>query len=112
MIKDIKKGHTLLVRGPTRITLLEGKIEVMGRIILPQNEGTNEWTNEGTSSDRSEFEDANVLIIPGANMYPLYAMEKSNLEIYTNHPDENLDELEENSISDKWIEIKDSILNE
>jgi len=106
MIKDLKKGHTLLVRGPTRITLLEGKLEVMGRLILPQSKGSS------SSSDQSEFEDANVLIVPGSNTYPLYAMEKSNLEIYTNNPDGNLEELEENSISNRWIEIKDSILNE
>ena len=36
MIKNIQKGHTLLVRGPTRITLLEGKLEVLGKIISPE----------------------------------------------------------------------------
>ena len=36
MISDIKKGHTLLVKGPTRITVLKGKIEVIGKIILPE----------------------------------------------------------------------------
>jgi polynucleotide 5'-kinase involved in rRNA processing len=104
MISDIKQGNTLLVKGPTRITVLKGKIEVMGKIILPE---------AGDSSmESSEFDDLNVLIIPEANTYPLYALENSELEIYTNKPDENLKVIEENSISDRWIEIKNILLKE
>jgi len=104
MISDIKKGHTLIVKGPTRITVLKGKIEVIGKIILPKA--------GDSSSDLSEYEDINVLVIPEANTYPLFALENSELEIYTNKPDENLKLIEENSISDRWIEIKDSLLKE
>ena len=102
MIKELEKGYTLLVRGPTRITLLEGKLEVIGKIIFPQTEKSN--------SNSSDFEDSNVLIVPGANIYPLYALETSKLEIYTNNPEENLKFIQENTIADKWIEIKDELV--
>ena len=104
MISEIKQGNTLIVKGPTRITVLKGKIEVIGKLILPE-------TSE-SSSDLSEYEDLNVLVIPEANTYPLFALENSELEIYTNKPDENLKLIEENSISDRWIEIKDALLKE
>lgn len=104
MISDIKQGNTLIVKGPTRITVLKGKIEVIGKIILPEV--------GDSSSDLSEYEDLNVLVIPEANTYPLFALENSELEIYTNRPDENLKLIEENSISDRWIEIKDALLKE
>lgn len=102
MIKELEKGNTLLVRGPTRITLLEGKLEVIGKIIFPQTEKSN--------SNSSDFEDSNVLIVPGANIYPLYALETSKLEIYTNDPEGNLKFIKENTIADKWIEIKDELV--
>lgn len=102
MIKELEKGYTLLVRGPTRITLLEGKLEVIGKIIFPQTEKSN--------SNSSDFEDSNVLIVPGANIYPLYALETSKLEIYTNDPEGNLKFIKENTIADKWIEIKDELV--
>ncbi len=102
MIKELEKGNTLLVRGPTRITLLEGKLEVIGKIIFPQTEKSN--------SNSSDFEDSNVLIVPGANIYPLYALETSKLEIYTNDPEGNLKYIKENTIADKWIEIKDELV--
>ena len=99
MIKNIKKGHTLIVRGPARITLLDGKIDVFGKIFLPKKEKVkSESPNE-------------ALIVPSAQIYPLYALEKSKLEIYTN-TEENLKNIEENSISHKWSEIKDSIITE
>ena len=104
MISEIKQGNTLIVKGPTRITVLKGKIEVIGKLILPE-------TSE-SSSDLSEYEDLNVLVIPEANTYPLFALENSELEIYTNRPEENLKLIEENSISDRWIEIKDALLKE
>ena len=104
MISDIKQGNTLIVKGPTRITVLKGKIEVIGKIILPET--------GDSSSESSEYEDLNVLVIPEANTYPLFALENSELEIYTNKPDENLKLIEENSISDRWIEIKDALLKE
>ncbi len=104
MLSEIKQGNTLIVKGPTRITVLKGKIEVIGKIISP--------ITGDSSSDLSEYEDLNVLVIPEANTYPLFALETSELEIYTNRPDENLKLIEENSISDRWIEIKDALLKE
>ncbi len=100
MIKNINKGHTLLIKGPARITLLEGKIDVFGKIFLPDKKNSP-----------SNSTDENALIIPSAQIYPLYAIDTSKLEIYTNFED-NLKEIEENSISQKWIEIKDLIIKE
>ncbi len=93
MIKEVTQGHTLLIKGPARITLVEGKIEVFGKIFSPK---------------RSEQD--NMLIIPGGNKYPLYAIDKSKLDVYTTISD-NLMEIEENTISPKWIEIKDKIID-
>ncbi|MFX1315568.1 MAG: Clp1/GlmU family protein [Promethearchaeota archaeon] len=103
MIKKMNKGHTLLVKGPTRITLLEGKIDVFGKVFLPKKEGASKTMSLG--------EEIDVLIVPSAQNYPLYALENSKLEILTNLK-ENLQLIEENSISGKWIEIKDKILHE
>jgi len=100
MIKNINKGHTLLTKGPARITLLEGKIDVFGKIFLPDKKNTP-----------SNSTDENVLIVPSSQIYPLYAIDTSKLEIYTSFED-NLKEIEENSISEKWIEIKDSIIKQ
>jgi len=94
MIKDVIKGHTLLIKGPARIKLLEGKIEVFGKIFSPK-----------------KSEDENTLIIPGGNKYPLYAVEKSKLDLFTTIED-NLMDIKENTISPKWIEIKENILSE
>jgi len=103
MKKNIEKGNTLIVKGPSRITLLEGELEVFGKILHPE---------KGSSTQSAEnFEAQNTLIIPSAHCYPLYARENSQLEIYTNN-EENLKLIEENSISDKWIEIKDEILKD
>ena len=102
MIKNIQKGHTLLVKGPTRITLLEGKLDVLGKIISPEK--------KNSKSNLSEFDEDNVIIIPGANHYPLFALENSKLEIYTSNEIENLTLIEENSISSRWVEIKDTLL--
>ena len=49
------------------------------------------------------------MIIPSANVYPIYALEDLKLEVYTND-EKNLNITEENSISDKWIDIKNSII--
>ncbi|MFX1409218.1 MAG: Clp1/GlmU family protein [Promethearchaeota archaeon] len=103
MIKKMNKGHTLLVKGPTRITLLEGKIDVFGKVFLPKKEGANNTMSLG--------EEIDILIVPSAQNYPLYALENSKLDILTNL-EENLQLVEENSISEKWIEIKDKILDE
>jgi polynucleotide 5'-kinase involved in rRNA processing len=101
MIKDIKKGNTLLVKGPARVTVLEGIIDVFGKTYLPEKK----------SSSSSTTENGNSLIIPGAHSYPLYAVEKSRLDVYTTI-EKNLEIIEENSISPKWIEIKNSIIEE
>ncbi|MFW9879639.1 MAG: Clp1/GlmU family protein [Candidatus Thorarchaeota archaeon] len=99
MIKNISKGHTLLIKGPARITLIEGKIDVFGKIFLPEKEtGSSEITNQN-----------GILIVPSAHSYPIYALEKSKLEIYIKTED-NIVSIEENSISFTWSEIKDSII--
>ncbi|MFX0038088.1 MAG: Clp1/GlmU family protein [Promethearchaeota archaeon] len=99
MIKNISKGHTLLVKGPARITLVEGKVEVFGKIFTPEN--------EQSSSEKTPVND--VLIIPSAQSYPIYGVEKSKLEVYTTIED-NFINIEEDSISSDWHEIKDSII--
>jgi len=104
MIKNIEKGNTLLVKGPSRITLLEGKLEVLGKTISRNQKSSN--------LDLSEFDEEYIIIIPGANHYPLFALESSKLEIYTSNEQENIKLINENSISNRWIEIKDAILEE
>ncbi|MDX1797727.1 MAG: Clp1/GlmU family protein [Candidatus Lokiarchaeia archaeon] len=99
MIKNVNKGHTLIVKGPARLTLLEGKIDVFGKILTPEK--------EKSSSDVSNLN--NVLIVPSAQSYPIYAVEKSKLDVYI-RSEENLMNIEENSISSNWSEIKDSII--
>ena len=101
MEKAVKQGNTLIVRGPTRITLLEGKIEILGKIILPEKEKTPDKDAE-VSND--------VIIIPSAISYPLYALTNSKLEIYTN-TEENLEEILENTISEEWMKIKDALID-
>ncbi len=100
MIKELKKGNTLIVRGPTRLSLLEGQVEVFGKLI------TSNQVETTKGEDSKDLE----LIIPSANQYPVYALEDSKLDIYTNNPEENLKLIEENSIPKEWIEIKDEIL--
>ncbi|MHA2008896.1 MAG: Clp1/GlmU family protein [Promethearchaeota archaeon] len=103
MIKNIDKGNTLLIRGPARVTLLEGKLDVFGKIFLPKK--------EISSPDSSVIEDQNSFIIPSAQSYPLHVLLKSKLEIYTNY-EENIIIIEENSILPTWVEIKNKILEE
>jgi len=93
MIQEVQKDYTLMVKGPSRVTLLEGKVEVFGKEFSPKN---------------GEVE--NTLIIPSASSYPLFALESSKLEIFTNSK-ENLEILEENTINKEWVEIKDSVIN-
>lgn len=97
MMKDLEKGHTLIVKGPSRVSLTEGKLEIFGKPINPTEESTADFLGA---------EDKNAIIIPSAITYPLYAVEDSKLDIYTKN-EENLKEIEENSIPEKWIEIKD-----
>jgi polynucleotide 5'-kinase involved in rRNA processing len=103
MIKEIQEDNTLLIKGPARITILEGEIEVFGKHIAA--------SKEITSSDSSIIEEKNVLIVPGANNYPLHALEASKLEIYTAN-EENVKLIEKDSIPKTWNEIKNSILDE
>lgn len=105
MIREIKKGNTLLVKGPTRITLLEGKLEIFGKIMKAFSEKGKMDENE---IDYEETE--GILIIPSGASYPLYCIEKSKVEIYTSNINDNVHEIEENTISDTWIKIKDDIL--
>ena len=101
MIKNINKGNTLLVKGPARIAVLEGKIDVLSKIFLPE---------KGISGqDASGIKDQEVLIIPSAQSYPLYAHQKSKLDIYVSL-EENLTLIGESSITPQWVEIKDAII--
>lgn len=103
MIKNIDKGNTLIVKGPARVTLLEGKLDVFGKLVLPEK--------ESSTSNTSNIEAENVLIIPSAQCYPLYAHEDVKLEIYTSN-EKNLKLVKENSISPAWVDIKSEILKE
>ena len=101
MIKKVKKGNTLLVKGPSRISLLKGKMDIFGKIISP--------LKESSSLETPGNVDENAIIIPSAHNYPLYALEASELDIFTAN-EENVKEIEENSILDEWIEIKNTII--
>jgi polynucleotide 5'-kinase involved in rRNA processing len=94
MIHNVEKGHTILVKGPSRIELLKGKIEVFGKYFIPK-----------------KTEEENTLVVPSAHMYPLYALEASEVEIFSNNK-ENVISVEENTISEEWINAKDKILSE
>jgi len=103
MIQKIDKGNTLLIKGPARVTLLEGELDILGKIILPEKEVSNQ--------DDLNVKSQNVLIIPSAQSYPLYAQEESKLEIYTNIK-ENLEVIKENSMYPTWIKIKNEIIED
>ena len=102
MIKELKKGNTLIVKGPTRITLVEGEVEVLGNEIYPAEE---------KASDNKEELPQNVIIVPSALSFPLYAVKKSKLDIYT-QDQKNLELISENSIPDEWIKIKDDLIED
>lgn len=103
MIQEIEKGNSLLVKGPTRITLLKGKVEVFGKEFIPKKEEIN--------SNLPALEEQNVLIAPSATSFPLHALEDSKVEVYTNN-EKNIKLINKNSISSEWIEIKDSIIEQ
>jgi len=92
MIKEVEEGNTLLVKGPTRVILREGKIEVFGKVLEPQKD-----------------EESNTLIVPSATVYPLYSLQNSKIEIYTNN-EENLHIVEEKTIGEEWEKIKDKVI--
>jgi len=94
MIQNVEKSHTILIKGPSRINILEGKIEVFGKIFSSEKAGKE-----------------NSLIIPSATIYPIYALEPSKLEIYISN-EENLNLIEENTINKEWDKIKDVVINE
>ncbi|TES94243.1 MAG: hypothetical protein E3J90_12825 [Promethearchaeota archaeon] len=93
MIQEVQKDHTLLVKGPSRVTLLEGKVEVFGK----------EFSTKKSAEE-------NTLIVPSANSYPLFALESSKLEIFTNSGD-NIEIIEGNTINKEWVKIKESVIN-
>ena len=93
MIQEVQKEHTLLIKGSARVKLLEGKIEVFGKTFVPKKN-----------------EQENTIIVPSANIYPLYALEPSKLEIFTNNKD-NLQLIEGNTINKEWIKIKDNVIS-
>ncbi|MFX0031738.1 MAG: Clp1/GlmU family protein [Promethearchaeota archaeon] len=94
MIKNVDKNHTLLIKGPARINLLEGKVEVFGKIFSHSKSGAE-----------------TTLIVPSASKYPIYTLEPSKFEIYTANED-NIDVIEENTISKEWFSVKDDVINE
>ncbi|MFX1276881.1 MAG: Clp1/GlmU family protein [Promethearchaeota archaeon] len=102
MIKDLKKGNTLIVKGPTRITVVEGEVEVLGKDIT---------SNKEDSSNNQEKVPENVIIVPSALSFPLYALKNSKLEVYTNN-ESNIELIAENSIPDEWIKIKNDIIDD
>ncbi len=106
MIREIEKGNTLLVKGPTRITLLEGKLEIFGKLITPFSQiGSKE-------EEAANFqEEEGILIIPSGTSYPMYGVEHSKVEIYSSNVAENVINIEENTISDEWINIKDELID-
>jgi len=93
MIQEVQTEHTLLVKGPTRVKLLEGKIEVFGKVFVPE---------------KNELE--STIIIPSASIYPLYALEPSKFEIFTSNKD-NIQIIEENTINKEWIKIKETVIS-
>ncbi len=100
MIKEIKKGNTVVVRGATRVKLLEGELEVLGKDILPGKEDLP--TSESEASE-------GIVIVPSALSFPLFATKNSKLEIFTNS-DENIELISENSIPLEWKKIKDNLI--
>ena len=92
MIKEVKEGNTLLVKGPTRVVLREGQVEVFGKILTPQKD-----------------EESNTLIIPSANVYPIYSIEDTKVDVYTSN-EENIHIIEEKTISEEWEKIKDKVI--
>lgn len=94
MIKNVDKNHTLLIKGPSRVNLLEGKIDVFGKIFTPTKVG-----------------EETALIVPSASKYPIYTLEPSKFEIY-NADDKNIDLIEENTINKEWVKLKDTVINE
>ncbi|MHA1337275.1 MAG: Clp1/GlmU family protein [Promethearchaeota archaeon] len=94
MIQEIKKGHTLLIKGPARVEVLEGKFEIFGMLI-----------------DSKDKKIVKKFIVPEANVYPFYAVQKGKLEIFSPKK-ENITEIKENSIIDEWIEIKDKVIED
>ncbi|NVM18296.1 MAG: hypothetical protein HWN80_11320 [Candidatus Lokiarchaeota archaeon] len=93
MIQEVQKDHTLLVKGPSRVKILEGKIEVFGKIFVPE-----------------KSEQKGILIVPSANNYPLYALEPSKLEIFTSNRN-NLKIIEENTINKEWEKVKETVIS-
>ncbi len=101
MEKELKRGNTLLVKGPSKVEVVDGKVEIFGKLMESEQSGPTD--EEGAE---------NELIIQSAYQYPLFALEDTILDIYTSKPEENLKSIEENSIQKEWIEIKDSVLKQ
>ncbi|MFW9951657.1 MAG: Clp1/GlmU family protein, partial [Candidatus Thorarchaeota archaeon] len=59
----------------------------------------------------SNKEGENLLVVPSAHKYPLYALESSEVDIFTGNKD-NMVFIEENTINDEWISAKEKILSE
>ncbi|MBD3195499.1 MAG: hypothetical protein GF317_10615 [Candidatus Lokiarchaeota archaeon] len=100
MIKEVEKDKTLLVKGPTRVNLIEGKVEVFGKIITPEED----------VPEKEEEQNNDGLIVPSATMYPFYALEDSKFEIYSSNAEKSLKIIENNSIPEEWEDAKDTCI--
>lgn len=114
--KRIDKGNTLLLKGPARVIINEGKLEIFGKRFSSEVEepeveegGEQDEEEEIELYDESEFEAQNVLIIPSGHQYPLHALEDLELEVYTG-AEEELEEINEDTIPEKWKEIRDKVI--
>ncbi|MGV9173770.1 MAG: Clp1/GlmU family protein [Promethearchaeia archaeon] len=111
--KDIKEGNTLLVKGPARVIIDEGKLEIFGKRFSSEIEEPDQEEEEEEEEidiyDESEFEAQNVLIIPSGNRYPLHALKDLELEAYTSQ-EEQLEKVDGDTIPDEWKELRDTML--
>jgi len=94
MIHSVEKGHSVLIKGTSRVEVLKGKLEIFGKLLIPK-----------------KSEEENTLVIPSAHNYPLYALENSELDIFTNNK-ESIVVVDENTIDEEWINAKDKLLTE
>ena len=106
MIKKYKSGKCILVKGPAKVEIIQGKVEIFGKTITQtKSKGKDEET--AISSEGAD----NVVIISTGVRYPFFILEDSELEIYINNQ-ENITELDGNSIPDSWIKVANEVIEE
>lgn len=97
---EIKKNQTLLVRGPARITLLKGVIEIFGRVIEKKElDGHTEEINY------------NSIIVPNGKQFPFFARETSLINSFPELTQDFFEIIDNNSIPQQWEEAKDELIN-